>query len=427
MLFVNPQKPPQPQNNKIQFFFTFDSTMICYDVWCRITFYSNGKFRQNLSFLNHDFRKMITKHHIHLLKAERKRLFNFLIVDVKSTSVQRFVSDFEHLVKIWKPPSNQLLLHYVDYNYHMLYIAIFLLKHYEIIQLFLHFTNNLGLKGANIIIEMIDDFSCYSRLSVGRIVNKITTSPQVVELDDLSIFELHYKVFGTFEYIRVYGDVCVNYGDCQKLYKNEESFALRFFSLSDIIRRRYHDAFLPPDHHFSKILPQYQNLSPLITYSHTQLMMSPYTYQQLHTIITKECKEFNFENIITNLCKIDDPIASLNNLFVSQEYKQIKLLESPETITETMFPFLLREKDRKRLGNLYTNHLIFVISFKNNVSDYFCFWKRLIKLTDAQLLFIGDCLITLRQQKKQNIINFFQKLKHPLPKLNHLLDNLDDE
>lgn len=110
------------------------------DVWLIIVRFSNGKTRHDLSQLNHHFRTIITNHHIFLLKQEQRRIQSF-VTDVQSTTVERFVNDFEKVKKDWKPPYNYLYLHYVDYNYHLLFVSLEMLAQIESYQLFFHFTN----------------------------------------------------------------------------------------------------------------------------------------------------------------------------------------------------------------------------------------------------------------------------------------------
>lgn len=393
--------------------------MLIIDVWFRIVFYCDGTTRQKLSSTNRNFRKMITTEHIHLLKQERVRLYQFLTNDIKSTTVKRFHDDFNYLMKTWKPPKDHLLLHYVDYHFHLLYIIVFLLQHYEVIQLFFHFTNDVILKENNIVLYIIEALSCYATPNIARIVFNFLKSIddyQIID-DSIPIPQMHEMIFQKYQFIQKHRDLYyISYDShiSEQLHNHYESHALRFFSLSDIIRRRNTNKSTP---YFSldfakiyerrNILPQFINLHPKMERSYSQLLMAPYVYQQLHNTINNECQSFIFENIITTLCKHPDPVNSLKQLFQSKEYKIIKLIESPETISETMFEHLIIDQQRERLGVLYSKYLKFTMAFKNNLTNYFCFWRDVLSLTDEQLDEMNSDLTILENQTKDKILNFF--------------------
>lgn len=187
--------------------------MLFCDIWYRIVFYCNGSTRRNLSFLDRSFRVMITTQHIHLLKQERSRLFNLLILGVNSSTIERFVADFQYLKKTWKPPKNKLFLNYVDYHYHMLYIVIFLIQHYDVVQLFFHFTNLCNYKNISLVIYLIEDFSTYSHPNLDRLVNNFVDSTTYIVLSESSskFLEWHYKIFKRHKILKLKSEYFVDF------------------------------------------------------------------------------------------------------------------------------------------------------------------------------------------------------------------------
>lgn len=412
-----------------------------FDCWYRIVFYCNGGMRQNLSFSNKFFRSMITKQHIHLLKSERCRLFKFLIDDIASSTVQRFVSDFEFLVTSWRPPKNELLLNYVDYHYHLLFIVSFLLTQIDSLQLFFYYTNNCTLVNKhNIIKYLIQHYSTKSVISMYSLLYNFViectplfeSSPFDSDSSDSveEIKKLHQSIFNKYKLIERNSNLYVDHDEAIMFHLNNpyESYALLYFSITDIFRRRksanygFH-YYLSPEHlkitQYCRKLPQFANVQHDI--SPYQLLFSPLSYSQMMKILSNECQMYVFDEIVPHLYQKNDPVATLIELFSSNEYNFIKLIEHHSIISHRLFKYLFKHQKRARLFELYTKYYPLMFAFKNNAGDWWNFYSCLFRFNNNQIEMIYNFIISLASYSKNQVYDFFGFLGL------FLIDSFDDD
>lgn len=377
-----------------------------FNIWIKITFYSDGPTRHNLSRLNKNFRCMITRLHISLLKKEQKRIQSF-ITDVESTTVNRFIDDFESLKIEWKPPDNNLMFHQVDYHYHLLSVTLEMLRNIELYHLFFYFTNNQTIKpNINLIKQLVHSFQYPSTNTLFEVLGSISqTKIQptfLVNSRHENPLLLHQKIFNKWEF-----DVVVQINGWTKIIlkgQPNESMLTRFFSNNDLSRRLHQTPgnvfgpHLPLDELKFRISTHYdrpphfkRSIKFFLSYHY-----SPHLHEQIILLLRKE-NIFCDERVLESMKFRNNQTTLLTRLFQSDEWGFLKKVLPYSTLLN-FFASLIDEQKLTSICHLFKNwpYLLTLFNAKNIETTvlYFDF------LTTDQIDCIGNFLNSLQVKKK---------------------------
>lgn len=424
-----------------------------YDVWFFIVRFSNGKTRLNLSKLNKHFRNAITNIHIHFLTQETNRIQSFLI-DVESTTTQRFTEDFEKLKLEWKPPHNDLLLNYVDYYYHLLYISLEMLFNIEAYHLFFYHTHGLIVEKNDNLVKIL--LACFKKGFDLEHINEAISyvSPDFrIDIESInkkypfeSVYFLHKETFHKWKFIlapfrsrhlMTLGNVKHN---LKHQYHQYEIMMTRFFSLGEILRRSetfiYEGEFecqlhLPADHvkwvKTQHHLPHFNHKIP----ERLSLLYSPYIHSQITILVQNEMSDDSVDSILEALIPFQNQIETLSSLLYSQEFNYLKRI-FPKNFLINVMDILLDSQKLKSIYHLMKNwpHVYILIDFfhygRNAIRDTFQYLS--IKVIDA----LGYHINSIQENKKnvdlriETIIVQLNKLKYKTTNENQLIDFLNN-
>jgi hypothetical protein len=410
------------------------------DVWLFITGLLNGESRHNLSQINKYFRNLITKYHIYLIEQEQRRILSF-ITDVGSTTVSRFLDDFEKLRNEWKPPENNLLLHYVDYHYHLLIITLQMLKKIESYHVFFYFTNKLELSNGNLVKNLLYCFKY--RQSLEQISKALILTAKfeypfssfkiLKEYSSFPVHFIHNNFLMKWDFVAVpfrsrylitlrYKSQILN-----SEYQPYLTMMTRFFSPTEVIikskslltedqlnwylgfpseyvKRFAQTRFTKPPHFSNKIDIE-------------DVICSPYLYEQVSFLFQKEGLP---DTISNKLMSLDHPHKRFSELFNSQEWVMIKRAFSGKVLIEN-FDNLLDQQKLKSIYHLIKNWAYLFILFSSlnfssmNLRQTFLI-EMFSNLTIEQIDYLGDFVNSLslssgKEQFDSKIQSIFNQLK----------------
>lgn len=393
------------------------------DVWLFITRFSNGETRHNLSQTNKHFRNLITNHHIYLINQEQRRILSF-VTDVESTTVQRFLGDFEELKNEWKPPENNLLLHYVDYHYHLLITTLFMLQKIESYHLFFYFTNNLALNVGNLVKQLLIYFKYTQNLDAiskafsltPKFENPFPSYKFPTEYSYFPVHFLHKKIFNKWDFDAVpfrsrYLITLKN----KSLQSNSQydpflTMMARFFSPLEVLVRS--KLLLGEDHliwylifpadYFIKFDQKRRRHPPHFSQpiNIENFLYSPYSHEQIVSLFQKEGLSEN-EGCFDVLMGFDYPHKHLLELFNSPQWSLMRQVFSNNVIYNIFFTLL----DPQKLNSIHyliKNWPHLFILFNSFSSESIILAEVFSILTIEQIDCFGNYIIFLSHSMNKN-------------------------